>query len=263
MPDSTQKTQRIFNRFVKVTQELLHTSPVAQKAKQYLDSRLAEEHQKTYEFGFFPDDDNLHILTKMFPKEQLDELGFCYPKFVAGGLAPHGHFAQHNLIMPFRDVHGNVISILGRCLIDEAEREEIGLQKYKYSIGSKKDFFVYGLDKAKQHIIEKNVVIGVEGQFDCISLHVAGVRNVVAFGWANVSRYQMFQLHRYTNNIILMFDSDEAGKKAKSRVKTRYKDIANIKTISQPKGYKDIDQFLRTSTDEVDRNSVIERLKSF
>ncbi len=78
-----------------------------------------------------------------------------------------------------------------------------------------------------------------------------------------MSRYQMFQLHRYTNNIVLMFDNDEAGQKAKKRIKDRYKDIANVKVISPPKEFKDIDEFFRSSKDSKYIQHVIGTIKSF
>jgi DNA primase len=73
----------------------------------------------------------------------------------------------------------------------------------------------------------------------------------------------MFQIHRYTNNIILMFDNDEAGQKAKKRIKDRYKDVANVKVISPPEGFKDIDEFFRGSKDVRYVQHVIDTIRSF
>jgi DNA primase len=256
------RKQKILKSVVSNCQHLLYSS-IGEKAKEYLDSRLDYEEQLKWKFGYFPIDDNLHELTSIVSKEDLEFINFYYPKFLAGGTVPHGHFSEHNLILPFYDVHGDIVSVLGRCLITEDEREELQLQKYKYSLGTSKDLYVYGLNKAKKHIIQKNCVICVEGQFDCISLHAQGIYNVVALGWANMSRYQLFQLLRYTDNIILMFDNDEAGQKAKSRTKNRYKDVANIKLVSPPKEYKDIDEFFRNEKDPIYIQSVIDRIISF
>lgn len=257
------KKQRILKKVLRACQHLLAGSDKAKQARRYLNSRLDAKNQIMWEFGYFPTDDSLSELTSLVSKSELESLNLYYPKFLAGGTAPHGHFSDHNLIMPFRDLHGDIIALLGRCLLSEEERQENLLHKYKYSTGCHKDLYIYGLDKAKDAIITENCVIGVEGQFDCIALHSKGIHNAVAFGWANMSRYQMFQLHRYTNNIILMYDNDEAGQKAKQRVKERYKDVANIKVISPPEKFKDIDEFFRHSKDKKYINYVIDTIKSF
>ncbi len=257
------KKQRILKRVLQACQHLLVGSEQARGARRYLNSRLEQKDQLIWEFGFFPTDDRISELTELVGRKDLESLNLYYPKFLAGGIAPHGHFSDHNLIMPFRDVHGDIVAFLGRCLLSEEKRQENLLHKYKYSTGCHKDLYIYGLDKAKDAIISKNFVIGVEGQFDCISLHARGIQNAVAFGWANMSRYQMFQLHRYTNNIVLMFDNDEAGQKAKKRVKERYKDMASIKVISPPKEFKDIEEFFRSSKDTEYIQYVIDTIKSF
>jgi DNA primase len=255
--------QRSLRRVVRACQHLLLTSNQASPARRYLSSRISRENQIAWEFGYFPSDDRLSELVALVDKADLEALNLYYPKFLAGGTAPHGHFSDHNLIMPFNSVHGDIVALLGRSLLSERVRQEQLLHKYKYSTGCQKDLYVYGLDKAREAIIAQNYVIGVEGQFDCISLHAKGIDNAVAFGWANISKYQMFQIHRYTNNIILMFDNDEAGQKAKKRVKDRYKDVANIKTINPPEGFKDIDEFFRGSKDTGYVQYVIDTIRSF
>lgn len=255
--------QNILNKIVRSCQHLLFLSDRAKNAREYLDSRLSRSNQLSWGFGYFPTDDELQSLTKFISKEDLEFLNLYYPKFVSGGSAPHGHFSDHNLVMPFHNVHDEIVAILGRCLISGEERVDAGLQKYKYSVGCQKDLYVYGLNKAKDEIIKKDCVICVEGQFDCITLHTLGVKNVVALGWANVSRFQMFQIHRYTNNIILMFDNDEAGKKAKKRIKNRHIESANIETVMPPEGFKDIDEFFRNCTDKTYARYVIDSIRSF
>lgn len=253
--------QKILHKLIRSCQHLLLTSESARFTRQYLNSRLSKQDQIIWQFGYFPDDNNLHNLLSVIPKSDLETVNLYYPKFVAGGCAPHGHFAEHNLIMPFHNVHGEIVALLGRSLLPDNKLKDTLTQKYKYNTGCQKDLFVFGLDKARNSIISNNCVVGVEGQFDCISLHANGITNAVAFGWANLSRYQMFQVLRYTNNIVLMFDNDEAGQKAKKRVKDRYKDIANVKVISPPEGFKDIEEFFRSSKDKKHIKHVIDILR--
>jgi len=251
--------QKALKRVVRASQRLL-TATFAKDARDYLESRICLEDQIAWQFGYFPTDDRIGELTSMVPKKDLEVLNLYYPKFLAGGTMPHGHFSDHNLIMPFHNVDGDIVAMLGRCLLTEEVRQEQLLHKYKYSHGCQKDLYVYGLHKAKDSIIKKNCVIGVEGQFDCIALHSRGITNAVAFGWANMSRYQFFQLHRYTNNIVLMLDNDEAGQKAKKRVKDRFKEYSNIKLMSSPKGFKDIDEFFQGCSDQSYVQSVIDMI---
>ena len=72
----------------------------------------------------------------------------------------------------------------------------------------------------------------------------------------------MFQVHRYTNNIIVMFDNDEAGQKGKTRVKNKFNEVANIKLISPPNGFKDIAEFFQCSKDNKEIRHVIDTLNS-
>jgi DNA primase len=216
-----------------------------------------------WRFGYFPVDDRLCELTSIVSKANLESLKLYHPKLIEGGMAPHGHFSDHNLVMPFCNVHGEIVSLVGRCLLSEEERQEKELHKYTYTAGCQKDLYAYGLDKARDSIIAKDCAILVEGQFDCISLHTNGITNAVALGRANMSRYQMFKIHRYTNNIIIMLDGDDAGQKGKSKIRDKFKDVANIKLISPPTGFKDIDEFFRSSKDTKEIQHVIDMLKSF
>jgi DNA primase len=252
----------IFQQVTSACRYFLKHSPIAAEARTYLDSRISKPMQEQYEFGFFPADENLSVLLSLIDKDQLENAHLVYPRYACGGTALHGHFNDHNLIMPFRDVYGNIIALLGRCLLPDQQQKELLLQKYKYSFESNKELYVFGLDKARESIIQKDCVIGVEGQFDCIACNAEGIDNVVAFGWANLSRYQMFQLHRYTNNIVLMLDSDEAGIGGMSKIKRRFSKFANIRTVAVPRGYKDIDEFLRNEPDVAWRQNVVDRLKT-
>lgn len=253
----TQRT-KLFEEVIAACRSILKTDIIAADAREYLNARVSEEYQEKFEFGYFPPDDQLGYLTSILPDQKiLEQLLLVYPKSISGGSKLHGQLNDHNLIMPFRDVHGNVISLLGRTLQSSNK-----VQKYKYTLGAHKYLYIFGLDKAKQSIIEKNYVICMEGQFDCIACHANGIHNVVALGWANCSQYQFFQLHRYTNNLVILLDNDDAGSKAKLKIKDRFADFANVKPASPPKGFKDIDEFLRNVEDQNRKNSIIDNLNN-
>jgi DNA primase len=254
------KRSELYEKVTEACTYILHNDPVGADARAYLNSRISSSAQKKWEFGYFPSDDNLDYLYSLVDKDTLKCSGALYKHYLGGGLVDHGHFHDHNLVMPFRDYHGDIVALLGRSLLPDEKQKELNLQKYKYSSGSIKDFYVFGLDKAYQSIVSKDYLIGVEGQFDCIALHEEGVDNAVAMGWANVSRYQLFKMLRFTRNIVLMFDADEAGSKGKQRARKKYSLYANLKSIAPPNGYKDIDEFLRRGEDPSFRKTVIHKL---
>lgn len=244
-----QERQQKFEYIIEACEYMLHNDSVAEPARAYINSRLPLETQKKYQIGFFPDNNTLKNIYSIIPdKKFLFDVNLVYPRYISGGVTAYALLGAHNLVMPFRDVYGNVVSLLGRTLLSEDERKALGLQKYKYSFGANKELHVFGLDKARDAIIEKDFVICVEGQFDCIACHNSGINNVVALGWANMTRYQLFQVTKYTKNVYLMMDQDEAGKKAAKKIKGRFGKHANIKTITVPGGFKDVDEYLRAAS---------------
>jgi DNA primase len=257
--NEVKKCSELYSEITAACYKILVNNPIASDTREYLLSRIPEEYWEQYGFGYFPDDDNLDVLFSLIKPSYLKEANIVYPKYPIG---IKGHFCDHNLIMPFTDVYGNIIALLGRSLLGKEEREELGIQKYKYTKGARKSLYVYGLDKAVKSIIKKDYVICVEGQFDRISCHIRGIHNVVAFGGADCSPYQFFQIHRYTNNIIIMMDNDKPGLKARTRIRNNYCDFANIETARPPDGYKDLDEFWRKESDSDWCQMVTDRLKN-
>jgi len=200
---------KLFQEVVDACQYILEQDQIAEDARNYLDSRLPRTVQKQFGFGYFPDDTRLNELISLIDKATLESVGVVYPKFVSGGAVPRGHFNSHNLVMPFRDVYGNIVSLLGRTLLSAEEQKEQKIQKYKYTLGANKDLYVFGLDLAKDDIVKNDYVICMEGQFDFISLFTAGVRNSVAVGWANMTRHQFFKLHRFYKLINIVFGRED------------------------------------------------------
>ena len=260
--EQAQRKSNALEQVVKACRYMLLTDSVAADARRYIDNRLSKKAQERYSFGYFPTSSKLDNLISILGKEVLSEYSLIYPKLVSGSFVQKGHFTDHNLILPFYDAYGSVVSLMGRTLLSSKERKESKLQKYKYSIGADKDLHVYGLDLAKEAIIRKNCVIVVEGQFDCMALRENGVENVVAAGWANLSRYQFYKLRRYTNNIYLMYDNDKAGESARVKVKRRYCDYSNIKSITVPLGAKDIDECLTNIANQSEKKDVLNWLEN-
>ena len=247
---SVASKSRTFEKILTSCRDILLHEPMAAEARDYLDSRMSREAQERHGFGFFPPDDGLMRLIDAVGNRVLKQRLLVYPKVVSGARTKHGHFHYHNIVMPFKDVHGHVVSMVGRTLLSSDDQKEVGIPKYKYSFGANKQLYLYGMDRAKDAIIAKDFVICVEGQMDCIACHEVGIMNVVACGGANLLPIQFFQLRRYTNNLVLLLDNDDAGKTARDRIKRRYEQHANVGVMTPPGGFKDIDELLRGSTEE-------------
>lgn len=250
-----------FQKVIDACRHLLDKDELAQTARDYIDERTSPKTQIQYEFGFFPSNEHLHKLTNEVGLELLKSLFLVYPKFISIGTELRGHFNHHNLIMPFRNSYGDIVGLVGRTLISPEKQKKEQIQKYKYSFNSNKQMHLFGLNKAKDAIIENDFAICVEGQFDCITCHEFGIKNVVACGGSTLTPYQLFQLLRYTNNLVLLLDNDNAGMLARKTIKKRYGQYANIGAMTPPNGCKDIDQFLRTSLPS-DREKAVFALKN-
>jgi len=253
---------QVFEAIIDACSYLLVKDPNAKSCRDYINKRIPRDLQIKYGMGYFPSSNNLDSLIKHVSREYLEKFNIIYPGYISSGKVLKGHFSDHNLIMPFRNGYGDIVSLLGRSVLPDSEQKDNQIQKYKYTLNADKELYVYGLDLAKEEIIKKGYVICVEGQFDCIACHSVGVYNVVALGWATLSRYQFYQLLKYTDNIILMLDNDEAGEKGKVKAKSRYSDLASIKGLSPPNGYKDIADFIKEEPITNRKEEVINMMKN-
>lgn len=234
-------------RIVDFCSSLLYTHPSAQKTLQYLDLRLPHSAQKEFDFGFFPIDRELDVLSKFAPKNFLIENGLFYEEMQAGEiqrtqLVPH--FKHHSLVLPYRDVYGTIIALVGRCILTDSEIQLLNIPKYRNTV-FKKSRHLFALYQAKTAILEQKHVYLVEGQFDAIQAHSKGARNVVALGSSSLTADQLCLLLRYTNDIRLLLDNDEAGRRGRERIEEKYGKYVKLTNYYVPAGYKDLDEFLK------------------
>lgn len=233
---------------------LLNNFPEAQGCKDYLDSRLTAESQEIFKFGYFPDPQNLQALIDLVGEDCLDKAGLLYYRPIEDSLGPRtirtSHFDNHPLIMPFRDAYGRIVALVGRTFLSEEERKAKKIDKYKNTKDFRKGNFVFGLYENKQHILDLNQVFIVEGQFDVIKAMEKGYKNIIALGTSSMTPYQFSVISRYTNNMILLLDNDEAGEKGRKFVISRFGKLANIQNFYLPESYKDIDEYLTKNGNE-------------
>ena len=148
-------------------------------------------------------------------------------------------------IFPWLNVSGKVVAFGGRVL---DSRTKGVAQKYVNSPDSDiyhKERELYGIFQAKKAIVKEDRVFMVEGYTDVIAMHQAGIENVVANSGTALSEHQIHLLHRFTQNITLLYDGDEAGIHAAMRgTDMLLSEGMNIKVLLLPDG-DDPDSFAR------------------
>ncbi len=165
------------------------------------------------------------------------------------------------VMFPIHNISGRVVGFGGRTL-----RTDKKVAKYQNSPESEiynKRREVYGLYFAKKAIQQEDYAILVEGYADVISMHQAGIENVVASSGTSLTEEQIRLISRFTTNITLMFDGDAAGVKAAIRgVDLVIKEGMNVRIVLLPEEH-DPDTFARAHTSEELRAYIAEHAEDF
>lgn len=227
--------------------DLLQSFPQAKETYNYISSRISQQSIKDFQFGYFPSNEYLEVLSSIIGDDILKSYDLIYDRIYNGEKYRCSTMSDHNLVLPYKNVYGNIVGIVGRSILTDNQRSNSNISKYKNTHFPKKNN-LFGLDKAKKSITKNNLAILVEGQLDVIQSHDKGLENVVALGSSNMSFEQLALLMRYTNNIILMLDDDEAGRDGEGKIMKNYSKYANIKKAHLPNGYKDLDSFFSENT---------------
>lgn len=237
----------MLNSIIETSSYLLNNYLAANPAKEYLNNRLDIQTQEKFEFGYFPDAQHIESLTSIIGDQDLLDNKLMYYREISDNYGYHKvpflYFENYPLIMPFKDPYGNPIGLVGRSLLSDSEREEQKISKYKNTI-FKKGNYLFGLYENAENIIKQDCIYIVEGQFDVIKAYQYGFRNVVALGSCAMTDYQFAMIKRYTDNIFLLLDGDEAGENARQRIHKKYDAYADIIDVRLPKQYKDLDEYL-------------------
>ena len=189
-----------------------------QKALQYLNSRhISEATRKQFHIGYAPEGREGFV-------GYAAKHGFSPKECVKAGLAvekENGGISdkfRDRLIIAIQNISGVVVAFGGRDLSEG--KGDFKRPKYLNSpdtaLYSKSDI-LFGLNHSRSAIAKENAVIIVEGYFDLISLYQGGVQNVVAASGTALTENHANILSRYAKTAYLVFDGDEAGKKATLR----------------------------------------------
>ena len=162
-----------------------------------------------------------------------------------GGL---GDFFYDRVMFPIHSLSGKVIAFGGRILITDKK-----LAKYKNSPETElyvKNRNLYGIYFAKNAIARNDACLLVEGYTDVISMHQAGIQNVVASSGTSLTVGQINLIKRFTSNITVFYDGDAAGIKASVRgIDMILAEGMHVKVVTLPVEH-DPDSFARTHTKE-------------
>ena len=166
-------------------------------------------------------------------------------------------------IFPWFSVSGKVVAFGGRVLDSRTKGVN---QKYVNSPDSviyHKERELYGLFQAKKAIAKEDCVYMVEGYTDVISMHQCGIENVVANSGTALSVHQIRLLHRFTSNIVLLYDGDAAGVHAALRgTDMLLEEEMNVKVLFLPNG-DDPDSFARSHTADEFKKYISEHVTDF
>lgn len=153
------------------------------------------------------------------------------------------------VIYPVHSLSGKVVAFGGRTL-----RTDKTMAKYVNSPESaiyRKSYELYGMYQARQAVARLDKCILVEGYMDVISMHQAGIQNVVASSGTSLTEGQIRMIHRFTQNVTVIYDSDPAGIKASLRgIDLLLAEGLNIKVLLLPDG-DDPDSFAQHNPAEV------------
>ena len=195
-------------------------SPGAARAREYLTGRgVTPETVQRFRIGFAPDDfnDMRERLKAHFPDEVMRASGLFSAKEQADGGAGQMYAKfRKRITFPIANEQGRVIAFTARAL---ETRTPDGKDVAKYMNSPETPLYskgqvLFNLDKAKADMRTHDFALLVEGQMDCISVYMAGVKNVIATSGTAFTEPQVRLLGRFTKRVVVNFDPDTAGANA-------------------------------------------------
>ena len=203
-------------------QKWLRDRPDAKDCQAYIKRRnLLPETVHRFELGYAPKswDHLLNTLTaRGYDPRDMVQVGLARERrrnTGAGHSSPSYYDGLRNrLVFPIRDLQGRIIGFGGRSLEEEQQPKYLNSSQ---SLIFDKSRVLYGLDLAKDEIRNQKRAVIVEGYMDVITAHQAGFTNVVASLGTALTTEQLRQLTRYSPNLTLALDADNAGQKAAKR----------------------------------------------
>lgn len=222
---------------------------------------LKEEIIKKFQLGYSPEQKNAftkYALEKGYTKEILEKSGLSiFPEYNPEGVDRF----RERVIFPIHSFSGRVLGFGARILKTNAKTAKY-LNSPETEIYHKSNV-LYGLSQSKQAISKKDNCLLVEGYMDVISLHQAGIENVVASSGTALTTEQIKLIKRLTENVTILFDGDKAGIKASFRsIDMLLSEGMNIRVLLFPDG-DDPDSFSRKHPKDFVENFIETKAQDF
>lgn len=203
---------QILSLSLKYFRESLSRAPTNSPVKKYIDERKISNNAVNELFLGYSGEKGK--LISLLLKE-----GFKKDECVLAGIIQEGkqgeyyEYFRERLIFPIFDIQGRSVGFGGRTLIQEEPKY---LNTRETAVFRKREI-LYGLNYSKEEIRRQDKVILVEGYMDFLSLYSRGIKNCAASLGTSLTSSQAALLKRYTNNVVLVYDNDSAGKSAMER----------------------------------------------
>jgi DNA primase len=211
--------------------------PAGEPGRKLLESRrVSEDTARKFQLGYAPAGRGFAEYLRAKKRSLVDAQE-------AGLMRSDGaDFFAERLVIPIRDERGQTLAFTARTVRQDEQRKYINSRETPAYI---KGRVVFGLDLARDEIARSGHAALMEGQFDVITAHQFGVANAVASSGTALTDDQVRLLKRFTDELLLVFDADRAGRDAsrKAAVLAAQHGV-RTRVIAVPEG-KDPDEFLR------------------
>lgn len=221
----------------------LHDTPNGQDIglAYFRERGFTDETIRKFHLGYSPENSTAlynQAIKSGYNRKYLLDVGLCIDDKRGGGFDRF----RGRVMFPVYNVAGKVIAFGGRTLKNDPAKYFNSPESIIYV----KNRELYGLYQAKRAIVKEDKCFLVEGYTDVISMHQAGIENVVASSGTSLTQGQITQIHRFTSNVTVLYDGDSAGIHASLRgIDMLLAEGLNIKVLLLPEG-EDPDSFARS-----------------
>jgi DNA primase len=218
---------------------VLWSTPAGEPGRRLLVSRLVkEENARRFQIGYAPAGRGFAEYLRAKKRSLADAQE-------AGLMRRDGtDFFAERLVIPIRDERGQPLAFTARTVRQDEQRKYINSPETQAYV---KGRVIFGLDLARDDIARRGHAVLMEGQFDVITAHGAGIQNAVASSGTALTDDQVRLLKRFTDELLLVFDADRAGRQAAQKavvMASAHQMRTRVATVS---GAKDPDEFLRAA----------------
>jgi DNA primase len=218
---------------------VLWSNPAGEPGRKLLESRkVSEETARRFQLGYAPPGRGFAEYLRAKKRSLADAQE-------AGLMRRDGtDFFAERLVIPIRDERGQPLAFTARTVRQDEQRKYINSPETPAYV---KGRVIFGLDLAKDEIARRGHAVLMEGQFDVITAQGAGIPNAVASSGTALTDDQIRLLKRFTDEVLLVFDADRAGRQAAQKAVLLAATHQMRTRVATVPGAKDPDEFLRAA----------------